>query len=265
MARARLGAVLLVTTCLTVAAPVTANAAMAVFDGTLVGKAIEQIKEAKAQLAAALEQISVLKEQLSFLTDITGFINDVSDAIGEIATIDIPLPDIMQAAAQIKSDIRCLTPDGPGWGIKFSDLNLASICETSSKYREALFIDQDKLKGQAFAKSEAAWARVEERRDALLEDTAVRAIAQSDIQIKQTERLSKTADQLQAQLKRAKTLQERQHIMDELQLLQVRATISQNQMMAQQLKLLSIAEIKKGLPPNKVAATTGVVDEEAQE
>jgi hypothetical protein len=246
---------------LVLAAPPTASAAMAVFDGTLVGKAIEQIKEAKAQLAAAFEQISVLKEQLSFLSDITGFINDVSDAIGEITTISLPIPNILQASAQLKSDLKCLTPDGPGWGIKFTDLNLASICETSSKYRDALFVNEKDLKGQPFAKSEEAWGKVEQRRDALLEDTAVRGLAQGDIQIQQADKLNKAADDLQAELAKAQTLQQREHIAAQAQILQVQAMASQNQMMAQQLKLLSIAEIKKGLPPNKVKDTTGVEDD----
>ena len=162
---------------LILAAPPTASAAMAVFDGTLVGKAIEQLKEAKEQLAVQLEQLSKLKEQLSFLSDMTKFINSVSDAIGEIATIELPIPNILQASSQIKADLRCLTPDGPGWGIKFSDLNLSSICETSSKYRDALFVNQKDLEGQPFSKSEAAWAKVGQRRDALLEDTAVRGLA----------------------------------------------------------------------------------------
>ena len=247
---------------LILAAPPTASAAMAVFDGTLVGKAIEQLKEAKEQLAVQLEQLSKLKEQLSFLSDMTKFINSVSDAIGEIATIELPIPNILQASSQIKADLRCLTPDGPGWGIKFSDLNLSSICETSSKYRDALFVNQKDLEGQPFSKSEAAWAKVGQRRDALLEDTAVRGLAQGDIQIQQADKLNKAADDLQAQLKKAKTLQERENIIAQIQLLQVQATISQNQMMAQSLKLQSIAEIKKGLSPKKVKDTTGVEDEQ---
>lgn len=261
MVRQRLSTVALAGA-LVLAAPPTASAAMAVFDGTLVGKAIEQIKEAKASLAAELEQLKTLKDQLSFLSDMTKFINDVSDAIGEIATIELPIPNVLQASSQIKADLRCLTPDGPGWGIKFSDLNLASICETSSKYREALFINQKDLEGEPFAKSEAAWAKVGQRRDALLEDTAVRGLAQADIQIQQADKLNKAADQLQADLKKAKTLQERENIIAQIQLLQVHATVSQNQMMAQQLKLQSIAEIKKGLPPQKVKETTGVEEEE---
>lgn len=260
MVRQRMTAVALAGA-LILAAPPTASAAMAVFDGTLVGKAIEQLKEAKEQLAVQLEQLSKLKEQLSFLSDMTKFINSVSDAIGEIATISLPIPNILQASSQLKSDLRCLTPDGPGWGIKFTDLNLGSICETSSKYRDALFVNQKDLEGEPFSKSEAAWAKVGQRRDALLEDTAVRGLAQGDIQIQQADKLNKAADQLQEDLAKAETLQQREHIIAQAQILQVQAMASQSQMMAQSLKLQSIAEIKKGLSPKKVKDTTGVEDE----
>ena len=261
MARKSLAAALLLTTCLSVAVPTPAHADWPTFDSITNSSVMKTLKEAKDQVKAALEQIKLLKDQLSFLSDMTKFINDVSDAIGEIATIDLPIPNVLQASSQIKSDLKCLTPDGPGWGIKFSDLNLASICETSSKYRDALFVNEKDLEGEPFAKSEAAWLKVGQRRDALLEDTAVRALAQGDIQLKQAEKLNKAADELQADLKKAKTLQERENIVAQIQLLQVHATVSQNQMMAQQLKLLSIAEIKKGLPPNKVKETTGVEDD----
>lgn len=251
----------MVTTCLVASPARPALAIQEVFDSIQNSNVVKTLKEAKEQVKAALEQINLLKDQLNFLNDITSFINDVSQAIGEIATIEIPIPNLLQASSQLKSDFKCLMPDGPGWGIKFADLNLSSICETSSKYREELFVNQDKLKGAAFSESEAAWAKVVEKREALLEDTTVRALAQADVQMKKTEDLGKTADDLQKELAKAKTLQQRQHITAQIQLLQTQAIIAQNQMMAQQLKLSSIAEIKKGLPPNKVQAATGVVDE----
>lgn len=264
MARAPLTATLLVATCLTVAAPQPALAVQQVFDSVQNSNVVKALKEAKEQLKAALEQIKLLKDQLSFLNDISKFMNEMSEAIGEIATIDIPLPDLVQAAAQIRSDIRCLMPDGTAWGIKFSDLNLASICETSYRYKEALFVNQKDLEGQPIEVRIEAIKKVNQRRDALLADTAVRGMAQADIQINKSEKLAKTAEELQKQLKKADTLQKREHITAQIQLLQTQAAINQNQMMAQQLKLLSIAEIKKGLPADKVADTTGVTEEDAE-
>lgn len=239
-----------------------AQAGMAVFDEAALAQAIAQLKEMKAQLAAEFEQLAALKEQLSFLNEITGFVNDVSNAIGEIININLPIPNILQMAAQINSDMRCLMPDGLAWGISFSDLNLASICESSSKYRDALFVNDKDLTSQAFVKSEDAWRKVEERRTALLEDTAVRGLAQGDVQLQQASQINKAADQLQDNLAAAATVQDRLHIAAQAQILQARAIASQNQMLAQQLRLQSIAEIKRGLPPSKVKDITGVEDEE---
>lgn len=262
MARASLRAALLVAAALAVMPAAPAYATYPVFDTIQNSNVVKALKEAKDQLKAALEQVKLLKDQLSFLNDITGFLNEVSDAIGEIASIDIPLPDLIQAVSQVKSDMACLMPDGPMWGIRLTDLNLSSICETSSRYRAALFIDEKKLAGQPFSKTEEAWQTVSVRRDALLEDTAVRSLAQGDVQLANSEKLNKTAEKLQAQLKKAKTLQEREHIQAQIQLLQVQASIAQNQIAAQQLKLQGIAEIKKGLPPKTVKDTTGVEAEE---
>lgn len=255
---------MLIAACFAVAAPRPAVAAMSVFDKIQNSNVVKTLQEAKKQLKTAMDQLTELKQSVSFLNDISKFMNEMSDAIGEIMTIDIPLPDLVQAAAQIRSDIRCLMPDGAAWGIKFSDLNLASICETSYRYKEALFINQKDLEGQPVEARIEAIKKVNQRRDELLADTAVRGMAQADIQISKSEKLAKTADELQKQLKKADTLQKREHIAAQIQLLQAQAAINQNQMMAQQLKLLSIAEIKKGLPADKVAETTGVTEEDAE-
>ena len=165
-------------------------------------------------------------------------------------------------AAQIKSDMACLMPDGVQWGIEFTEINLASICETSAKYRDALFVNDDELTSEAFVKSEEAWRKVEQRRDALLEDTAVRALAQGDVQMSQAGEINDAADQLQQDLASATTVQDRMHIVAQAQILQGRAVASQNQILAQMLRLQAVAEIKKGLSPTKVKEIAGMEDEE---
>ncbi|CDK99167.1 conserved secreted protein of unknown function [Magnetospirillum gryphiswaldense MSR-1 v2] len=232
---------------LVVAVPM-ARADYPVFDGTMVGKAIEQIKEMKASVAAELQQLAELKESVMFLNDISKFVNEVSDAIGEITNITLPIPNIMKMQAQIKSDIRCLMPDGMGWGIKFTDLNLASICETSGKYRDALFVNQDKLANLPFNEQKALRHAAAAHRSALLADTSVRSLAQADVQLQQAEKLSDAADDLQANLGQAKTVQERLHVQAQTEILQARAMASQNQLLAQMLKLQAAGQIKAGLP-----------------
>lgn len=256
MAGKHLMAAVLVAAGLVVAIP-TARGNMAVIDGTMVGKAIEQIKEMKASLATQMEQLAKLKEQISFLNDISSFVNDVSNAIGAITNITLPIPNIQKMAAQIKSDMRCLMPDGVGWGIKFEDLNLASICETSARYRDALFVDQAKLISVPFNEQEAARRLASANRSALLADTAVRALAQGDVQLKQADEMNKAADGLQSNLANAQTVQDRLHVQAQAAILQARGQAAQNQMLAQMLKLQAAAEIKAGLPAEQVETITG--------
>lgn len=245
-----------------IAAVPVAQATYAVLDSTAVGKAVEQIKEMKAQLATQLEQLTQLKQSVSFLSEISGFVNDVSDAIGSVSNISLPIPNINKMAAQIKSDFRCLTPDGPGWGINFTDLNLASICETSHRYRDALFIGQDKLAQMPFNEQAAARHLAQARRRALLADTAIRGMAQADVQLDQARKLNEAADDLQSSLNSARTMQDREHIQAQALILQARGTASQNQILAQMLKLQAAGEIMSGLSPDFVTEATG--EEEAE-
>lgn len=252
----RIGVLVVVSSTLAgaVLGPHAANAAMAVFDGTLIGKAVEQIKEAKSQLATQLEQLSKLKEQLGFLNDISKLSSEIQSAIGSVSSISLPIPDISKLAAQVRSDARCLIPDGTSWGIGTKDLNLGSICATSSKYKDALFIDDGKMNkdGKSFAETQAAWTTAQKRRDALLGDSAVRALAQADVQVDQAKTVNAAADQLQTQLNSAQTVQDRLTVGVQAQILTVRTLAQTNQMLAQLLKLQAAGEIKRGLSPSQV-------------
>jgi hypothetical protein len=233
-----------------------AQAAMAVIDGTAIGKAVEQLKELKSQLATQLEQLNALREQISFLNDITKFTNEVSNAIGQVANISLPMPNLEKIAAQTKGNMRCLMPDGVKWGIKTEDINLGSICDTSAKYRSALFADPEDMKGLTFAQQEAKRAEVTSNRSALLEDVTTRSLAQADVQIKQADELNSTADSLQTDLKAAQTLQDRAHIQAQAQIAQLRATAQQTQTLAQMLKLHAAMGIMAGMPADKIAEIT---------
>ncbi|MBC7953629.1 MAG: hypothetical protein H7Z12_17660 [Rhodospirillaceae bacterium] len=228
-------------------APYAAQAAMAVLDGTMVGKAIEQLKQMKDEYAAELAQLQTLKEQLSFLTDITKFVNETSEAIGALTHISLPIPRIDKFASQIKSDMRCLMPDGAGWGIKFEDMNLGSICDLASSYKSSLFVDAKQLNKMGFNEQAQARHVAESNRNAFFQDTVVRALAQSDVQMKQADELNKAADDLQSNLNNAATVQDRLHVQAQAQILQARAQASQSQTLAQLLKVTSAGQAAAGL------------------
>jgi len=230
-----------------------------VIDLTAIKQAIEQLKALKEQIGNQLEEIIQLKTMVGllndakgFLNDITGFMNELTDSIGQIATIDLPIPNLEKISAQTKGDLRCLMPDGAQWGIKFSDLNLGSICDASATYRAALFLDPKATAGLSYADQAQLRSQIEKRRDALLEDTASRALAQADVQLQQADELNKAADSLQSDLKGAKTVQDRLHVAAQIQLAQLRGQARQTQILAQMLKLQGAVAVQSGLGADKV-------------
>lgn len=228
-----------------------------VIDTTAIAKAIEQLKELKAQAATQLQQLGELKQSVAFLTDISKFTKEVQDAVGKIANITLPITNLQKVAAQTKSNLRCLMPETSlKWGVKFDDLNLGSICETSSVYREALFADPDSLRSLSYAEREQRRVEVRHRRTALLEDATSRALAQADIQLKQADELNNATDQLQSDLAGAQTLQDRAHVEAQIGLAQLRGQAQQNQLLAQLLKVQSALAIALGLPAEAVAEIT---------
>lgn len=220
-----------------------------VIDITAIKQAISQLTELKKQVANQLEEIIHLKEMVSFLNDITSFTNDIMQSIGKITNIKLPIPNLDHMSAQTKGDLRCLTPDGLKWGIKFEDLNLGSICEISAKYRQSLFGD---LKGLSWSEQQKARQDIEIRRSALLEDTVSRSLAQADVQLKQADEQNKTADKLQESLDAAETLQDRAHVQAQTNIAQLQATAQQTQILAQMLKLQAAVAIISGVSADKV-------------
>jgi hypothetical protein len=256
MARKHLIAVVSSFTLGALVAPYAAQAAMAVIDGTAIGKAIEQLNELKKQYATEIEQLGQLKEHSTFLTGIVKSTSDTSDSIGKVGKIKVPTINLEKIAAQTKGNFRCLLPKTEKWGIKTEDINLGSICDTASKYRAALFADPDDMKGQTFATRDAKRVEVANNRTALLEDTTSRSLAQADVQIKQADELNSAADSLQTDLDNTETAQDRAHVEAQVSVARLRAEAQQAQTLAQMLKLQAAMAAMAGLPPDKIAEIT---------
>lgn len=220
-------------------------------DITAIKELGKQLAELKKQLTTQMESLGELKKSVSFLTDITSFTNDISDAVGKIASIKLRRINLDKIGAQTKSNLRCLLPDGPKWGIKTEDLSL-SICESSSKYRQALFADGEVLKTKPWSEQQQARQATETRRTALLEDTALRAMSQADSAIKQADELDSQADKLQEDLDAAKTLQDRAQVSAQADVAKLRGIAQQTQILSQILKLQGAVAIMSGLPADKV-------------
>lgn len=230
-------------------------------DITAIKELGKQLSELKKQYTALIDQLNVLKESLNFLSDITKFMNEVSSAIGALTHIDLPIPRIDKFARQIQSDVRCLMPDGDGWGINFKDVNLGSICDLTSTYKAAFFVDTKKLKKVGFNEQEAMRHLAEANRTAFFQDTVTRSLAQADVLMKQIEELNSAADDLQSNLKSAETVQDRLHVQAQSGILQARAQAAQSQVMVQMLRLEAAGQMAAGL---SVDAVKDAVEEEGK-
>ncbi|MCA1908958.1 MAG: hypothetical protein LDL39_11415 [Magnetospirillum sp.] len=226
-------------------------------DMTAIKELGKQLQEMKKQYQAELDQLQELKQSVAFLDDISGFMDEVKKATGAVGAISLPIPNLEKITAQTKSNMRCLMPDtSMKWGIKTEDLNLGSICETSDKYRKALFADPEQMKGMTFAEQERLRIKSRLNRGALLEDAATRGLAQTDVMLKQADELNNSADQLQSDLKGAKDLQNREHVQAQIAVAQLRGQAAQLQVLAQLLKVNSALAIAVGVPADKVAEIT---------
>lgn len=248
---------------LVIGAPV-AVAEYPVIDVTAIAQAINQLKELKTQVANQLEELVQLKAILGVMSDVKAFANDIAtftsqitDAIGSVTTLKLPIPNLEKMAAQTKGGLRCLMPDGLQWGIKLTDLNLGSICDTSSVYRSALFLDSKV--GNTLSPYEQIQIRtqVKKRRKALLEDTTVRSLALADVQLKQAGELNDATDSLQSDLNSAKTLQDRSHVLDQIAIAQLRGQAQQLQILAQMLKLQAAQVVASGSSDKSDEAIVG--------
>lgn len=253
MNRPRLKLAILSAVGMSIATPALAE--WAVFDGTMIGKAVAQLQELKTQTAEQLEQLGQLKQSVSFLNDITTFANQTSSTLGQVASFSLPIGNLSTLAAQTKSDLQCLIPDGGGWGIKITDLNLGSVCDTSSVYQSALFTSAKGLLGHTSAEQNSQRLLVQTHRTALLGDTATRSLAKADIQINQADTANKAADDLQTNLGAAQTVQDRLQVIAQIDIALLRGQAQQTQLLAQLLKLQG-ALAAAGLPADQVDAPT---------
>lgn len=229
-------------------APNMANAAMAVFDGTAVGKMIEQIKEMKAAFSQRIEMITKMVEQVNILNDVREIHESVSDAIGKVGKIALPITSLASIESQLREDSACLIPEIPAWGIDFNELN-TSICERTKVYQKTFFNDEKKMKKlnpvQRLEQRSERKTRVEQ----YTADAVIRGMAQVDKQKSTIEDMGKTADQLQKALDKAENEMERLHVIAQINLAILRGQNNQTQIHNQMLKIMSALTLSIAVNP----------------
>ncbi len=255
MARARVTVAFLLGAAAALTIP-RAAADMPTIDLTAVHQLMDELNTLNQQLQTSLQSLNVLQS-------VSGFVGDVRNTLGSVTHLTLPIPNLRNMATQIRGDMQCLMPSGVGWGIKLEDINLGSICDTASQYRGALFVDTLKTAAQglsggtSFKALDQARQTVEARRNALMSDTVVRSLAQSDVQQQQATNLNNAADDLQSSLDGAQTVQDRLHVLAQIQITQVRAQAAQNQILAQALREEAARDLATGgLSPDLTTSST---------
>jgi hypothetical protein len=226
-----------------------ANAAMAVFDGTALGKAIEQIKEMKAATMQRVEMITKAVEQVNILNDVREIHEGVSDAIGEVGRVTLPITSLVNIESQLRKDGACLIPQIPNFGINFDEVN-TSICERTKDYNAAFFTDEKDMEKLTPVQQYQKRTQRDLKIQRFTSDTVSRTLAGADVQKETIEEQGKTADQLQNSLDNAKTEMDRLHVIAQTQIAILRVLNNQTQVLTQTMKLQGTIALTIGVNPD---------------
>ena len=202
--------------------PRPATAAMAVVDTLAISRLTAQINE--------------LRRQFDELVDINAGLQAQIDAIGAAGRVSLPSLNLDRLGVQFRNARACLTPD---WrrllpSFDFDDVDLSSICQRGRFYRRALFATPEGLKAAGTGAERTALRRATNaRRRSVLVDAVTKSLAHGDQNQQDADRLSAAADELDAAVSGATTMNERLAAIGQGQALTARALVAVVQIMAQ--------------------------------
>ncbi len=235
------------------ASMIPAQAQMAVIDTAAIGKWSEQIN-------AMTDQTEISTEQLSGINDISLSAKDTVDAIGKAGSITLPFANMVKLGSQLRRDAMCLLPNLEDLmpDLSFEDLSWNGICQSADLYRQSLFLDEDDgtadgdAPPQSSAEIRAARNAIQDRRQALYQDSVLKGLSGGDIGVKSSEELLDASDELESSAGGATTQNERLAVIARGQVLTVQALAQQNQILAQMLKLQAMVALESGLSLQQV-------------
>ena len=220
------------------------------------------VKQLTDQLKSLNQMVQQNLQVLDSLNFIKQFENTIQSAMGAASIISLPITNLQSMESQLQNNLACLIPSTSMPG--FKDINFGSVCNVTGAYRDALFMDKILpaiQNGSSKLTVAQGQTKIAQQRQALLADTAVRGLALADtMQNKEVQNLTNSAADLQSSLNAAQTVQDRLQVLDQIGLLQVRATADQNQMMALLLKLESakaVAESRTDMTVPSIPPTGG--------
>jgi len=208
-----------------------------------------------AAIAKLTDQLTKMQKQIEVLTDVSGKIQEQIDAAGKFGQITLPIVSAAKIASQVRQGLVCLRPDFSKLmpNIDFEELNMDTICQASNVYEQTLWVDPKKLnKIPTWQERNAAIQAVRDRRERILQDAASKGLATADIASKESEDTNKAADEIDAAADSATNQRAQLRVLQKALAMLMRGQAKEQQIQAQQLKVMSAVAIKMGVPPESL-------------
>lgn len=249
--------------------PVAAYATYPVIDSALVGiqeemKALQQTEFVK-QLNTMKDQLKELKDSVKFLDDIKGVMSEVKKlqdeilgGVGSIGNLTVPVPNLDKLSNQLKSESKCLFGAGDlPLGLNLEDMNFGSLCGARAGYKKVMFASKKELDDMPHDKKMAVYAAVKQRRQTMLAESGVEALAHADMILgkdKQGDTTQKAIEDLQQAADSAKDLQDREAVQAKAQITIAQLLLQNNRLLAAQLKLQTTFVFQTGIGLEEIEA-----------
>ena len=206
--------------------------------------------------ANAAKQINEMKKQLEVLQEANQALTDQLTALGAATTIELPYLDPATLKNQITRGMQCLLPDLESLmpDVRFESIDIGDLCQRADVYRQTLVVDPAGFEGRTPAQREVMRTRTRGRREALFEDSVLKGLAAGDSGAEESNKLNEAADRLSREADTAGNMNERLAVIAKGQVLQIRATAQNNQLLSQLLKQQSAWYATNALGVDSVVA-----------
>ena len=188
--------------------------------------------------ANAAKQINEMKKQLEVLQEANQALTDQLTSLGAGVTIELPYLDPATLKNQITRGVQCLLPDLESLmpNVEFESVDIGDLCQRADVYRQTLVVDPAGFEERTPAERERMRSRARARREAVFEDSVLKGLAAGASGAEESQKLNEAADRLSREADSAENMNQRLAVIAKGQVLQIRATAQNNQLLAQLLK-----------------------------
>lgn len=213
--------------------------------------------------ANAARQLNEMKKQLEVLQEANQSLTDQLASLGAGSTIKLITLDPAELKNQITRGMQCLLPDLESLmpDVRFDSVDIGDLCQRADLYQQTLIVDPVGLEEETPQRREIIRSRARLRREVILEDSVLKGLAAGDSGAEESQKLNEAADRLSREADSAENMNQRLALIAKGQVLQIRATAQNNQLLSQLLKQQSAWHAVNGLGVDSVAASTGEAPE----